>query len=168
LGVSLRVKSALAVHAAQLAEANLEGLAVFAGRQLRAHQRDGNADAHARVGRAADDLEWAGRGMVRARIDAADSEAVGVGMLHGFDDLADHHLREGRRDRTHLLHLEAAQGEQLGEAFGGERRVAELAQPGFRELHGRGVGESVSGIARGSAGRRRRTGAGRPRHSAAS
>jgi hypothetical protein len=56
-------------------------------------------------------------------------------MLLGLDDLGHHDVRERRRHRAHLFHLQAGHGQQIGQLLGGDRWVAELAQPGFRELH---------------------------------
>jgi hypothetical protein len=52
-----RAQHAAALHAAQLADTDLEGLAVFARRQFGADDGQRHADAGARIGRAADDLQ---------------------------------------------------------------------------------------------------------------
>ncbi len=133
-----RAQHAEALHAAQLADLDEEGLAVFTGWQLGAHRGAGHADAHARVGRAADD----GQQLGPAHIDLAHAQAIGIGMLLGSLDLADDDLGERRCHGLQLLHLQAGHGQGVGQLLGGQRRIAELAQPGFGKLHIRlfGVG----------------------------
>ena len=131
LELARRAQHALALDAAQLAELDEEGLAVVARRQLGADQRQRHLDADARVGRAAHDVEQG----ALPRVDLAHAQAIGVGMLHRFLDLADHDLGEGRRHRPALFDLEAAHRERLGQFGAGKRRVAELAQPGLWKLH---------------------------------
>ena len=167
-----RAEHALALDATQLAELDQEGLAILTGRQLGPHQRAGHLDADARVGRTADDVEQ----RIPADVDLAYAQAVRVGMLHGLLDLADDDAAERRRHGASLFDFEAAHGERLGQFGTGQRRVAELAQPGLGKLHSlfsqgsmgdAGSPKRVTGIATGIAGRRRRRGAGRSRHSAA-
>src|SRR5256885_17231969 len=63
-------------------------------------------------------------------------------MLLGSLDLTDDDLGERRRHGLQLLHLQAGHGQGVGQFLGGQRRIAELAQPGFGKLHIRlfGVG----------------------------
>ena len=72
--------------------------------------------------------------------DLAHAQAVGIGVLHRLDDLGDDHACERRRDGAGVFDLQPGHGQQLGQFGGGDGRVAELAQPGFGELHA-----SVSG-----------------------
>ncbi len=67
--------------------------------------------------------------------DLAHAQPIGVRMTLDRHDVADDHAGEGWRDRTQLFDLHAGHGEQLGQRFGGDRRIAELAQPGLGELH---------------------------------
>jgi hypothetical protein len=72
-----------------------ERLAVLAGRQFGADQR-GRHRMPTGVGRAADDVQQG----ALPHVHLAHAQAVGVGMLDGFLDLAHHDLGEGRRDGT--------------------------------------------------------------------
>ena len=84
--------------------------------------------------------------------------------LHGFLDFTDDDLGEGWCHRLELFDLQAGHGEGIGELLGIERRVAEFAQPGFWKLHGETLFLFLwlmTGTARGSGYRRRKTGAGR-------
>jgi hypothetical protein len=56
-------------------------------------------------------------------------------MLGDLEHLGDDDAVERRRRRTQVLDLEAAHRQALGELGGRDRRIAELAQPGFGELH---------------------------------
>jgi hypothetical protein len=86
------------------------------------------------VGRPADDLQRAVLA-VRAGVDRAHTQAVGVGVLVGGQDLGHHDAAERRRDGAQFLHLHAGHGQQVGQGLGVQCWVAELAQPRFRELH---------------------------------
>ena len=131
LELARRAQHALAFHAAQLADLDEEGLAVLAGRQFGAHQGAGHADAHARIGRAANDVEQ----LALTHVHLAHAQAVGVGVLLGVLDLAHHDLGERGRDGLQFFDLQPRHGQGVGQFLGGKRRVAELAQPGFRKLH---------------------------------
>ena len=126
-----RAQHAKALHAAQLADLDLERLAVFTRRQLGAHSGAGNADAHARIGRTADDVQQLGA----THVHLADAQAVGIGMLHGFLDFTDNNAGERRRHRIQLFHFQTGHGQGVGQLLGGQVGVAVLAQPGFRKLH---------------------------------
>jgi hypothetical protein len=114
------------------------GLACSAGQFLLSAGARGKrrAQPHARIRRTAHDLQ---RTVAResAGLHAAHTQLVGVGMRLAFDDLAHHHARERRRDRTQVFDLHARHREQLGQLRRRERRIAELAQPGLWELHRR-------------------------------
>ena len=126
-----RAQHAKALHTAQLADLDLEGLAVFAGWQLGAHGGARHTDAHARIGRAANDVQQLGA----AHVDLADAQAVGVGVLHGFLDFTDHDAGEGRRHGVEFFHFQTSHGQGVGQLLGRQCRVAVFAQPGFRKLH---------------------------------
>ena len=155
-----RAQHAVALDPTQLAQFDREGLAVFTRRQQRAHRGQRYLDTHAGIGRAADDLQRA-VGAVRTGIDAAHAQAVGVGVRVGGDDLAHHHAAERRGNGVERLDLHAGHRQQVGQRLGIQVGVAEGAQPGFWKLHGDSFVRTVNGTAAGSAGRRRRTGAGR-------
>ena len=126
-----RAQHAVAFHAAQLANLDLERLAVFARWQFSAHGGAWHLDADARVRCAADDVQQLGA----AHVDLAHAQTVCVGVLHGFLDFTDDDADERRRDGVELFHFQTSHGQGVGELLGGQRRVAELTQPGFRELH---------------------------------
>ena len=125
---------AVAFNAAQLAQLDAKGLAIFARRQLGAHQRARHFDARPRVGRAAHDLQ-----RLAARIHLAHAQTVGIGVLLRRLDFGHHDLAERRRGRAGFFHLKAAHRQGVSQLLGIQRRVAELAQPGFGELHFRGL-----------------------------
>ena len=126
-----RTQHALAFHSAQLTNLDHKGLAILAGRQLGTNQRARHPDAYAGIGRAADDIEqfWL------ADINCADAQAVCIGVLLCGLDLTDHYPAKWRGYRLELLHFQASHGEGLGQNGGRDRRIAEGAEPGFRELH---------------------------------
>ena len=129
-----RAQHAQTFHATQLAHTDLEGLAVFTGWQFCADHSQRHLDAHTRVRCAADDLQRA----VFAEdtsIDRAHTQAVGLRVLLGRQDLGHHHATERRRHRADLFYFHAGHGEQLAQRLGVQRRVTELTQPGFGELH---------------------------------
>ena len=133
-----RTQHALALDPAQLAQLDRKRCAALLGRrQFGTDQRQRHPDAHARIRRAADDLQQAVF-RVHTRIDPAHPQSVGIGMLFGLDDLGHHHARKRRRHRLGRFDLQPGHGQQVCECCGIERRVAERAQPGFRKLHGRG------------------------------
>ncbi len=150
-----RAEHALAFHAAQLAEFDLEAFAVGLRRQRGADHRTRHLDSRAHIGRAAHDVQ----ARARSCIDLAYAQAVGVRVARDFEHLRDDDTGERRRGRARLFHFHARHREQLGQLGAAEVGVAELAQPGFGELHG-GLWR-VSQIATGSASRLRRTGASR-------
>jgi hypothetical protein len=124
--------AARAQHAVALLAADLAGLERDAGAGNEAAGRGEDAlHAGARVGRAAHDLDdRAGAG-----VDLAQPQAIGVGMLHGLDDMADDEALQRFGRVADALDLEAQHGEavaQLGQARGG---VEMLAEPGQGELH---------------------------------
>ena len=106
-------------------------MAVFAGWQLCTHKRTRYPYANARVGRTTHNAEQA----TLPHINLTNTQAVCIRVLLGRFDLAHHDLAKGRRDRLELFDLQAGHGQHIGQLTGGERRVAEFAQPGFRELH---------------------------------
>ncbi len=126
-----RAQHALALHAAQLADLDQERFTVVARRQFGTDQRTRHLDTDTGIGRAADDVEQG----ALPHIDQADTQAVGIGMLHRFPDFADDDLAERRRNRLEVFHLQASHGQGLGQLFGAQGRIAEFAQPGFGKLH---------------------------------
>ena len=116
-----RAQHAAAFHAPQLAHTDLEGFAVFARRQFRPDDGQWHANADTGIGRPADDLQRA-VGRVLAGIDAADTQAVGTGVLLGGEDLGHHDATEGRRHGTLIFDLHATHGQQVGQLLGGQRR----------------------------------------------
>ena len=133
-----RAQHAVAGHAAQFADLDLERLAIGTGGQLCTHRRARNANAHARVGRAADDVQ-----QLRATyIHLAHAQAIRVGVLHGFFDFTDHNARESGSNRLQLLHFQTSHGQGVGQLLGGQVGVAILAQPRFRKLHSQSLWRS--------------------------
>ena len=118
-----RAQHALAFHAAQLADLDDEGFAVFTGRQLGTDERAGNADADARIGCAADDVEQ----LSLADIDLADAQTVGIGMLLGFLDFAHHDMGKGRCHGLEFFDLQTGHGQRFSELCRAHCGVAESA-----------------------------------------
>ena len=126
-----RAQHALALDATQLPELDQERLAIVTGRQLGAHQRARDLDTDARIRCTAHDVEQG----ALPDIDLAHAQPIGIRMLLGRLDLADHDEAERRCGRLALLDLEPTHGERLGQFGAAERRVAEFAQPGLGKLH---------------------------------
>ena len=133
-----RTQHALTFHATQFAQLDFEGLTVLTRRQFSAHQGARNANAHARVGGATNNVQQLRltRRVGLAHIHLADTQAVGVGVLHRFFDFAHHNVAERRSHRLHLFHFQTRHGQGVGKLLSGQGRVAKLAQPRFWELHG--------------------------------
>ena len=95
-------------------------------------RREHALHAGSRVGRAAHDLYRAG-----TRLDHADPEPVGVGMLFGLDDMTDDEARVFGARILDALDLEADAGQRLDDL--GERglRVEMVLEPGEGEFHRR-------------------------------
>ena len=126
-----RTQHAVAFYATQFAHLDFERLAIFARRQFSANQCTGHLDAHARIGRAANDLQQ----FATARIDLAYAQAIGIRVLHGLFDFGHHNAAESRRRRVKLFHLQPCHGKRIGQLLRGKRRITKFAQPGFRKLH---------------------------------
>ena len=133
-----RTQHAETLDTAQLAHIDLErrdiGRRIGGTRQLGAHQRQRHADARPRVRRTAHHLQQAS-GRMRARIDAANLQLVGVRMRRCGHDGADDDAVERGRHRAQRFDLHARHRQQLGQGRGRQRRIAEGAQPAFGELH---------------------------------
>jgi hypothetical protein len=127
LHLALGAHHAVALDAADLAHLDR---GVDAG-DIGAGMRDHRGDARAGVRRAADDLRLAPVGL-----DAADAEAVGVGVLFGLEHLAQREAGEPRGGVVHLLHLEAEIGQRLGDLGHARGRVEMILEPGEGEFHG--------------------------------
>ena len=155
-----------AEHAEGLDATQLGFLDLEVARQFGADHGEGNLQARAHVGRAADDLEG-----LAAVADLADAQLVGVRMLFGREHLADHHAAEGAGDRQVGVDLEADHGQASDQLVMGNLRICPAPQPLFTEFHPVLLRNPVafwpSGIVRGSADRYRRTDAGRSPRSAA-
>ena len=126
-----RAQHALAFHTTQLADLDHKGLAVFTGRQLGPDQRARHADTHTRIGRTADNIQQFGL----TNIHSADTQTISIGVLLGGLDFTHDDLGERRRNGFELLHFQTGHGERLGQHSGRDGRIAEGAEPGFRELH---------------------------------
>ena len=74
-------------------------------------------------------------GVVRAVIDDAEAQLVGVGMRAAVDDIADHERFEAGGAVRHVLDLEADGGEFSGDLIERCIRVEMLAEPANGELH---------------------------------
>ncbi|MNM61670.1 hypothetical protein D3C81_729750 [compost metagenome] len=129
-----RAQHAVAFHAAQLADLDLERrTACFRRRQHGADHGARHQDARLDVGRAADDLER----LAGAGIHLADVEAVSVGVALGGQHTGHDDLAERRRNGANLFHLEPGHGQAVRQRVGRDLfRIGESTKPGFRELHG--------------------------------
>ena len=118
----------------------------------------GGLHAGTNVGRAADDGDRVGL----ADIDRADPQAVGVGMGSDAQHLADDDAGQVRGNRLDTVDFEPGHGQLFDQAVAVEVGIDPLAQPLLTEFHGaaRPVRDFIE-IGAGSAGRFRRTAAGR-------
>ena len=91
----------------------------------------GDLHADGRVRRAADDRER----RTGARVDAADAQALGVGMRRDRVDPRDHDAGERRCGACRVLDFEARHRQRIGEPRAVQRRIDERAQPVFGEFH---------------------------------
>ncbi|MDT4829886.1 hypothetical protein FQZ97_633200 [compost metagenome] len=151
-----RAEHAVGLDATQLGLLDLE----VAG-QFGADHGEGDLQAGAHVGRAAHDLEG-----LAAVADLADAQLVGVRVLFGAQHLAHDHAAEGTGHRGDAVDFEAGHGQTSHQLVAGYLRAYPAPQPLFTEFHPALLRDSFrtlrpSGIARGSAGRCRRTGASR-------
>ena len=119
-----------AQHAGGLDAAQLRGLDAQVAGQHRAHLRERRAQTGARVGRAADDLQFR-----TARRHAADLQLVGLRVALGGEDLGDHHPAERRRGWRDRLELEARHGHARAEFGGRQTRIDGFFEPIEGELH---------------------------------
>jgi hypothetical protein len=118
----------VAIDAAEFADLDLE----VSGKDGAGEgERDLVADAV--ILRAANDLE----GLAVAGVDFTNTEAVGVGMLSGFEDLGDDDVRDVRATLVDLLDFDTGEGEEIDELRGGRREGDELAEPGEGDVHGK-------------------------------
>ena len=121
LQLACRAQHAEAIDTAQLADADLERLAiclvVIGRRQFGADQGQRHANAHPRVRRTANDLQQSSL-RVLTGIDLAHAQLVGAGVLHHLDDLSHHDARERRRHGAQRFDLHARHRQQLGQSVG--------------------------------------------------
>ena len=118
-------------HAVALLAADLAGFERDAGaRDVAAGRRKDALHAGARVGRAAHDLHRAAAG-----IDLAQAEPIGVGVLHGLDDIADHETLQGLGRVGDTFDLEPKHGEPVAQLRERRRGVEVLLEPGQGEFH---------------------------------
>ena len=125
---------AAAFDAADLADLDakrLRRLAFARRRQLGTDERARHLDAGANVGRAADD----GKRLRRADVDHAQAQSIGIRVRLDRAHRAHDDAMKRRRHCTYRFDLEPRHGQALGQLGRADRRIAELAQPGFRELH---------------------------------
>jgi hypothetical protein len=99
--------------------------------QLRAGQGERDLVALLEILRAADDLAHA-----LAVVDLAEAQAVGVGMLHEGDDLADDEVRRVDAGGVDALDLRAGEGELVQHLRHGHGEIDVVAEPAEREFHG--------------------------------
>ena len=121
----------MAFDAAQLADLDQKRFAIFARRQFGPYQCARHLDAHARIRRTTNNGQWT----ALPHINLAHTQAVGIGMLHGFDDFSDHDAGKRRSDCLEFFNLKSGHSERFSELLSAERWIAKFAQPGFRELH---------------------------------
>ena len=135
--LALADQHASAFHAADFTD--LQGQA--GGRDDGAGRGEDGGHAGACVGRAADDLGF-GAG---ADIDAADAEAVRIGVFGGFDDPGGDERGQGCRGIVDALHFQADPGERVGDLRQAGVGVEVVPQPGEGELHPATPSCSVTG-----------------------
>ncbi|MCY1416514.1 hypothetical protein D9M71_320210 [compost metagenome] len=151
-----RAQHAVGFDATQLGLLDLE-----VARQLGTDHGEGDLQAGTHVGRAAHNLEG-----LAAIAHLADAQLVRVRVLFGAQHLAHNHTTEGARYRSNAVDLKAGHGQTSHQLVAGYLRAYPAPQPLFTEFHPALLRDSFrtlrpSGIARGSAGRCRRTGASR-------
>ena len=134
-----RAQHALALDPTQLAQLDLEDLAIGTRWQLGAHGGARDLDAGAHIGRATHDLQ----DFARTRIHLAHVQTVGIRVLGDFQHLRHHHTGEGRCHRLQLFHFQTGHRQQVSQLLGAQVGVAETAQPGLGELHVRDPWVSV-------------------------
>ncbi len=120
-----RAEHAVGLDAAQLGLLDLE-----VARQFGADHGEGDLQARAHVGRAADDLEG-----LATVADLADAQLVGVRVLLGRQHLADDHAAERAGNRDHGVDLEAGHGQASHQLVTGYLRIYPAPQPLFTEFH---------------------------------
>ena len=118
------------IHPAELRAGDLHPV-----RELRAGLGEGDLVPDLVVLRAANDL-----GLSLAGVDFADREAVGVGVLFGFEDLGDNDVVEALPLGEEALHLDPAHGEPFDHLLGGPRHGGEFLHPVQGEFHRRSRG----------------------------
>ncbi len=151
-----RAQHAARLDPAQLRLADLERRrGARRGRKARAYKGARHLLPRGDIRRAAYDLQR----LARPRVHLGDAQLVGIRMRGDALDQRDDHALERARDRRHLLHLEAAHRERVREALDRHVDAHQLLEPLQRDLHAAQPG--VIGIAPRSAGRSRRTAAGR-------
>ncbi|MNZ51454.1 hypothetical protein D3C78_692690 [compost metagenome] len=120
-----RAEHAERLDAAQLGLLDLEVLA-----QHRADHGEGDLDPRAGIRRTADHLEG-----FAAIAHLADAQLVGVRVLFGCKDLADHHAAEDPGGGGDAVHLEAGHGQAGHQFIARNLRVNPGTQPLFAEFH---------------------------------
>ncbi len=120
-----------AEHPERLDPAQFPDLDPEIARQHRTRQRERNFVADFVILCAADDLPRS----ARAIIHAADTEAIGIRVLHGFEDLRDHDLIDGRAARLEAFDFHAGHGEQVGEFGGIAGKIHVFAEPVEGDFH---------------------------------
>eukprot|EP01022_Parablepharisma_sp_SALTPOND_P031134 TRINITY_DN785_c0_g5_i1.p2 TRINITY_DN785_c0_g5~~TRINITY_DN785_c0_g5_i1.p2 ORF type:complete len:1059 (-),score=367.39 TRINITY_DN785_c0_g5_i1:4151-7327(-) len=144
LELARRAQHALRLHATQLADLDLERLAIGTRRQHRAHHGARHLQANPHIGSAADDIEDAA-GM---DVDAADVQTIRIRVLGDFQHFTHDHIGEGGRDRFDFLDFQAGHGQQMRELIRRHVRIDHGTQPVFRELHDSDFQLSASGAPR--------------------
>ena len=119
-----------AQHAERLHATQLRGLDRDAVRKRRADRRERRLQAHARIRRAAHDLQ-----LLAARVHAAHLQLVGLRMLLRADDLGHDDARERSVVRLDAFHFQASHREPMRELGARRLQVDEGAQPVFGEFH---------------------------------
>ncbi len=97
---------------------------------MRAGGREHALHAGVRVGRTAHDLD-----LVRAGVDDADAQPVGIGMLVGRNHMADDEGRETLRAVLDAFDLEAERGQALHDVVERAIGIEMVLEPGEGEFH---------------------------------
>ncbi len=121
-----------AEHAVRLQAAQLCALDADAARQLRADHRDGHLEPGAHVLGAANDLQP----IAAVGGHLAYGQFLCIRMAAAVDHLPDPHPGKRRSHRCQRLHLQAGQGELLGQLRRGHRERREFLEPREGDFHG--------------------------------
>ena len=93
--------------------------------------REDADEAGPRIGRAADDLD----GRAASRIDRADPQPIGIGVLHGLDDAGHREAAQSRSRVDDTFDFEADAGQSLSDVGESGLDFEVILEPGEGEFH---------------------------------